>query len=620
MADGFLPVSRRDLKKRKIEQLDFVYICGDAYVDHSSFGAAIICRILEANGYTVGMIAQPDWRKNESIAVLGEPRLAFLVSSGNMDSMVNHYTVAKKRRNFDAYSPGGVIGKRPDYAATVYCNLIRRTFKKTPIILGGIEASLRRLGHYDYWSDKIRRSILLDSGADLISYGMGEHSIVEIADALAAGIDIRDITWIKGTVFKTRNEDLVSDAVRLPDFEEILQDKRAYAESFRIQYMNTDPFAGKQLCECYGGKMFVVQNPSSEPLTQEEMDSVYALPYMRAYHPMYEKEGGIPAFGEIKYSLTSNRGCFGECSFCALTFHQGRIIQSRSHESIVNEAKQFLTEPDFKGFIHDVGGPTAEFRAPACRKQLKYGACTNKRCLFPKPCKNLEVDHSDYLSLLKKLRELPGVKKVFVRSGIRFDYALLDPDQSFLEELCRYHISGQLRVAPEHISDNVLSRMGKPPVKIYNKFIDAFTRINKELQMNQYAVPYLMSSHPGSTLRDAIALACYLNEHHLNPEQVQDFYPTPSTISTCMYYTGYDPVTMRPVYVAKNPHEKAMQRALIQFKNPRNYELVREALVLEKRTDLIGYGKECLIPPRKNTGAAKKKTEGKPSAKKKNRT
>ncbi len=620
MADGFLPVSRRDLKRRKIEQLDFVYICGDAYVDHSSFGAAIICRILEANGYSVGMIAQPDWRKNESIAVLGEPRLAFLVSSGNMDSMVNHYTVAKKRRNFDAYSPGGVIGKRPDYAATVYCNLIRRTFKKTPIILGGIEASLRRLGHYDYWSDKIRRSILLDSGADLISYGMGEHSIVEIADALAAGIDIRDITWIKGTVFKTRNEDMISDAVRLPDFEEILQDKRAYAESFRIQYENTDPCAGNKLCECYGGKMFVVQNPSSEPLTQEEMDSVYALPYMRAYHPMYEKEGGIPAFGEIKYSLTSNRGCFGECSFCALTFHQGRIIQSRSHESIVNEAKQFLTEPDFKGFIHDVGGPTAEFRAPACRKQLKYGACTNKRCLFPKPCRNLEVDHSDYLALLKKLRELPGVKKVFVRSGIRFDYALLDPDQSFLEELCRYHISGQLRVAPEHVSDNVLSRMGKPPVKIYNRFIDAFTRINKELQMNQYAVPYLMSSHPGSTLRDAIALACYLNEHHLNPEQVQDFYPTPSTISTCMYYTGYDPVTMKPVYVARNPHEKAMQRALIQFKNPRNYELVREALVLEKRTDLIGYGKECLIPPRKNTGAAKKKTEGKPSAKKKNRT
>ncbi|MCR4950614.1 MAG: YgiQ family radical SAM protein [Solobacterium sp.] len=599
MAEGFLPVSKRDMIERGIAQMDFVYVCGDAYVDHSSFGAAIICRLLEAHGYTVGMIAQPDWRKDDSINVFGEPRLAFLVSSGNMDSMVNHYTVAKKRRQFDAYSPGGVIGKRPDYAVTVYCNLIRRTYKKTPIIIGGIEASLRRLGHYDYWSDKVRRSVLLDSGADLISYGMGEISIPEIADALASGLDVKDITFINGTVYKTRDEESIFEGVRLPDFEAIRDDKKKYAESFRIQYQNTDPFTAKRLYECYDGKMFVVQNPPARPLTVYEMDAVYRMPFMRAYHPMYEKAGGIPALGEIKYSLTSNRGCFGECNFCALTFHQGRIVQVRSHESIIEEAKIFTKEKGFKGYIHDVGGPTAQFRRPACDKQLTHGACTHRKCLYPKPCPNLKVDHSDYLELLRKLRALPKVKKVFVRSGIRFDYLLADSDQTFLKELCQYHISGQLRVAPEHISDNVLSKMGKPGVAVYNRFIKRFDQVNKEIGKEQYAIPYLMSSHPGSTLKDAIALAEYLHEHRLNPEQVQDFYPTPSTISTCMYYTGLDPETMKPVYVARNPHEKAMQRALIQYRSPSNYDLVKEALEKEHRQDLIGFGPKCLIPPRK---------------------
>lgn len=599
MAEGFFPMNRKEMEERGWEQPDFVYVCGDAYVDHSSFGAAIICRVLEANGYKVCMICQPDWRNEQSIAEYGEPRLGFMVSSGNMDSMVNHYTVAKKRRNFDAYSPGGAIDRRPDYAVIVYCNLIRRVYKRTPLIIGGIEASLRRLAHYDYWSDKIRRSILLDSGADLVSYGMGERSIVEIADALDGGLDIRDITYINGTVYKTRKEEEILDAVRLPDFEEIRDHKEKYAESFAVQYKNTDPFTAKRIYECYDGKMFVVQNPPAAPLSTKELDAVYALPYMRAYHPMYEKEGGIPAWDEIRFSLTSNRGCFGECNFCALTFHQGRIVQARSHESIIEEAKVCIRDPKFKGYIHDVGGPTAQFRKPACKKQMKYGACTDKKCLYPKPCPNMEIDHSDYLSLLRKLRALPGVKKVFVRSGIRFDYLLADPDRSFLKELCLHHISGQLRVAPEHISDNVLSKMGKPPVSVYNRFISEFTKMNRSLHMDQYAVPYLMSSHPGSTLDDAIALAEYLNANHLNPEQVQDFYPTPGTISTCMYYTGLDPETMQPVYVTRNPHEKAMQRALIQYRNPANYDLVKEALTKAHRTDLIGFGQNCLISPRK---------------------
>ncbi len=598
-AQKFLPLSRKDMEERGLRQLDFVYVSGDAYVDHPSFGSAIISRILESRGYSVGFICQPDWKDPESICEYGEPRLGFLVSSGNMDSMVNHYTVAKKRRGKDAYSPGGKTNLRPDRAVTVYCNLIRRTYKHTPIIIGGIEASLRRLSHYDYWSDSVRRSVLLESGADLISYGMGEHSIVEIADALASGMAVSDISFIEGTVFKTRDEDLLYDAVRLPDFEQVLNDKTAYAESFALQYRNTDPFQGKKLYETYGGKTFVVQNPPAKPLSQIEMDDVYALPYMRAYHPSYEKEGGIPALQEIKFSLTSNRGCYGECNFCALTMHEGRIVQVRSQKSIIEEAEQMTQEADFKGYIHDVGGPTAEFRAPACKKQLTKGACVGRRCLFPKPCSNLEVDHSDYLKLLRKLRSLPRVKKVFVRSGFRFDYLLADKNREFLRELCKYHVSGQLRVAPEHVSDNVLDKMGKPRSQVYHAFEKEYEKVNKSLGMDQYLVPYLMSSHPGSRLKDAIELAEYLKSLHFMPEQVQDFYPTPGTVSTCMYYTGLDPFTKEPVYVALDPHEKAMQRALIQFKDPKNYDLVREALLKEGREDLIGFGKECLIPPRK---------------------
>ena len=541
--------------------------------------------------------------------MLFRSRLAFLVSSGNMDSMVNHYTVSKKRRGHDAYTPGGIMGKRPDYAAVVYCNLIRQTYKKTPLIIGGIEASLRRMGHYDYWSDKVRRSILLDSGADLISYGMGERSIVEIADALSSGLAVSDITFIDGTVYKTRKEDDIYDAVRLPDFEAIRSDKRAYAQSFFLQYQNTDPYVGKRLYEAYDKKMFVVQNPPAKPLSRQEMDDIYDLPYMRTYHPSYQKQGGVPAIEEVRFSLVSNRGCFGGCNFCALTFHQGRIIQSRSHASILNEAKRMIKEDTFKGYIHDVGGPTANFRNPACEKQLTDGACPNRQCLFPTPCKNLKADHTDYIALLRKLRGLPGVKKVFIRSGIRFDYLLCDRDRTFLKELCEHHVSGQLKVAPEHISDSVLELLGKPPKKVYDKFVTEYRQMNKKLNKEQYLVPYLMSSHPGSGLKEAVELAEYIRELGYTPEQVQDFYPTPSTISTCMYYTGLDPRTMKPVYVATSPHEKAMQRALIQYRDPANYALVREALIKAGREDLIGFGERCLIPPRqikRKTGDKKK--------------
>ncbi|MDO4620353.1 MAG: YgiQ family radical SAM protein [Lachnospiraceae bacterium] len=599
MEQQFLPLSRKDMEARGLSQLDFVYVSGDAYVDHPSFGSAIITRLLESRGYTVGLICQPDWRNEESICEYGEPRLGFLVSSGNMDSMVNHYTVAKKRRGKDAYSPGGANDRRPDRAVTVYCNLIRRKYKKTPIVIGGLEASLRRMSHYDYWSDSVRRSVLLESGADLVSYGMGEHSIVEIADALASGLRVEDITFISGTVFKTRNPDLLYDAVELPAYEEVLESKEAYARSFAMQYRNTDPFQGKRLYETYGGKTYVVQNPPAKPLDMMEMDDVYALPYMRAYHPSYEAAGGIPALQEIKFSLTSNRGCYGECNFCALTMHEGRIVQARSQESIIEEAQIMTDDPAFKGYIHDVGGPTAEFRKPACRKQMTKGACIGKRCLFPTPCKNLEVDHKDYLQLLRRLRKLPKVKKVFVRSGFRFDYLLADKNREFLRELCEYHVSGQLRVAPEHVSDPVLEKMGKPASAVYRAFEKEYEKVNKSLKKEQYLVPYLMSSHPGSTLADAIKLAEYLKTLHFMPEQVQDFYPTPGTVSTCMYYTGLDPFTLKPVYVARDPHEKAMQRALIQFKDPKNYELVKEALQIEGREDLIGFGQECLIPPRK---------------------
>lgn len=607
MNNGFLPLSKEDMRKRKIEQFDFVYVIGDAYVDHPSFGHAIISRLLEAHGYSVGIISQPDWTSKESIAIYGEPRLAFLVSGGNMDSMVNHYSVSKRRREKDSFTPGGVMGKRPDYATVVYCNLIRQTYKKTPILIGGIEASLRRLAHYDYWSNKVKRSILLDSGADILMYGMGEHSIIELADALNSGLAVEDITFVNSTVYKTRQKENIYDATFLPTFEEVKEDKKTYAQSFYQQYCNTDPFSGKRLVEEYPHGIYVVQNPAAKPLTQTEMDDVYSLPYMRTYHPSYEVAGGVPAISEVKFSLTSNRGCFGGCSFCALTFHQGRIIQTRSHASLINEAELLTQDKDFKGYIHDVGGPTANFRAPACEKQLTKGACPNKQCLFPTPCKNLKADHKDYLSLLRKLRKIPKVKKVFIRSGIRFDYLLADSDRTFLKELCEHHVSGQLKVAPEHISDKVLQKMGKPEVAVYNRFVKEYTKMNEKLGKKQYLVPYLMSSHPGSTLQEAVELAEFLRDLGYMPEQVQDFYPTPSTISTCMYYTGLDPRTMEPVYVAHNPHEKAMQRALIQYRDPKNYDLVKEALIKTGRTDLIGFDKNCLIPPRKMTAKNERK-------------
>ena len=595
----FLPMNREDMKKRGWEEVDFVFVSGDAYVDHPSFGHAIITRTLEAHGYKVGIIAQPDWKNDEEIQVLGKPRLGFLVSSGNMDSMVNHYSVSKKRRQTDAYTPGGIIGKRPDYAVTVYCNYIRRVYKDSPIIIGGIEASLRRLAHYDYWSNTLKRSILLDSQADLISYGMGEKSIVEIADALNAGIDIKDITFIEGTVYKTKSLDVVYDAIMLPSYKELKSDKAEYAKSFYIQYCNTDPYSGNRLVEPYGERLFVVQNPASKPLTQEEMDQTYDLNYMRTYHPSYEEAGGIPAISEVKFSLINNRGCFGGCNFCALTFHQGRIIQTRSHDSIVKEAYKMVEEKDFKGYIHDVGGPTANFRHTACEKQNTLGACIKKQCLFPKPCKNLIADHSDYLTLLRRLREIPKVKKVFIRSGIRFDYVLADKKNDFMKELCEHHVSGQLKVAPEHVANKVLSYMGKPENSVYQEFVAKYKKTNEQLGKKQFLVPYLMSSHPGSSMKEAIELAEYLRDIGYMPEQVQDFYPTPSTISTCMYYTGLDPRTMQPVYVPTNHHEKAMQRALIQYRNPKNYDLVEEALLSEGREDLIGFEKHCLIRPRK---------------------
>ena len=593
----FLPVSRADMEERGIDQLDFVYVIGDAYVDHPSFGPAIISRLLESHGYQVGIIAQPDFRHAESIMALGEPRLGFLVSAGNMDSMVNHYSVAKKHRKVDSYTPGGEMGKRPDRAVIVYCNLIRQKYKHVPIIAGGIEASLRRMAHYDYWSDSLRRSILLESGADLVSYGMGERSIVAIAYALDAGMPVKDITYIPGTVCKVRSLDEISDYTVLPDYESICKDKKKYAESFYIQYSNTDPFSGKRLVEPYSQNCFIVQNPASEPLTMEEMDQVYDLPFQRTWHPMYDAAGGIPALSEVKFSLVSCRGCFGGCSFCALTFHQGRIIQARSHGSLIKEAKLMIEESDFKGYIHDVGGPTADFRAPACEKQMTKGVCPHKQCLFPEPCKNLRADHSDYIALLRKLRALPKVKKVFIRSGIRFDYVLADKKSTFLEELCRYHVSGQLKVAPEHVSDPVLACLGKPKAAVYQEFCRQYKKMNERLGLKQYLVPYLMSSHPGSTMKEAVELAEYCRDLGYMPEQVQDFYPTPSTISTCMYYTGLDPRTMTAVYVPKDPHEKEMQRALIQYRNPANRVLVREALLKAGREDLIGYGPKCLLRP-----------------------
>ncbi len=608
MGNGFLPICREDMEARGIAQFDFVYVIGDGYVDHPSFGHAIISRLLEAHGYSVGIISQPDWKKKESVAIYGEPRLAFLISAGNMDSMVNHYAVSKRRREKDAFTPGGVMGRRPDYATAVYGNLIRQTYKKTPILIGGIEASLRRLAHYDYWSDKVRRSLLLDSGADILMYGMGERSVIELAEALDSGLDVKDITFVNGTVYKTRKKEDIYDAVFLPDFETVKEDKEAYARSFAIQYRNTDPFHGRRLAEEYPHGVYVVQNPPAMILSREEMDDIYELPYMRDCHPSYKAAGGVPAISEVKFSIASSRGCFGGCNFCALTFHQGRIVQSRSHGSILREAEALTKDGEFKGYIHDVGGPTANFRVPACEKQGKEGACRGRQCLFPQPCRNLDASHRDYLSLLRKLRGLPGVKKVFIRSGIRFDYLLADPDRTFLKELCEYHVSGQLKVAPEHISDAVLEKMGKPKAEVYRRFAEEYGKMNERLGKKQYLVPYLMSSHPGSTLREAVELAEYLRDLGHMPEQVQDFYPTPSTISTCMYYTGLDPRTMQPVYVARSPHEKAMQRALIQYRDPKNYELVKEALLKAGRADLIGYGKKCLIRPRKDALGKQERT------------
>lgn len=595
------------MKKRGWDTLDFLYIVGEAYVDHPSFGHAIISRVLEKNGYRVGIVPLPDWRSTADFKKLGRPRLGVLVSSGNIDSMVNHYTASKKRRSDDAYAPGNKSGQRPDRAVIVYCNRVREAFGDIPLLIGGVEASLRRFAHYDYWDDKIRRSIMLDSRADILMYGMGEKQVVEIANALNAGIPVHEITQIPGTCYLA-NEPVYNNAVEIPSFEECRDFKEKYAESCRIQYYEQNPYIGKTVVQKHGDK-YLIQNPPMPPLETNELDAVYSLPYQKNYHPCYEKYGGIEAIKEVKFSLTGSRGCFGGCNFCALAFHQGRIVTARSRQSLVNEAKQMVREPDFKGYIHDVGGPTANFRKPACKKQLKLGACKNRQCLFPSPCKNMDIDHSEYLELLRELRAIDGVKKVFIRSGIRFDYLINDKNDEFFYELCKHHVSGQLKVAPEHISDNVLKYMGKPSNDVFNRFSDKFYKINEQIGKKQYLVPYLMSSHPGSTLHDAIRLALYLKEHGINPQQVQDFYPTPGTISTCMFHTGLDPFTMKPVYVPKTYKEKAMQRALLQYKNPDNYKLVKEALELAGRTDLIGFGAKCLIrPPKQNFNSSRKQS------------
>ena len=620
--EAFLPVSRDDMEARGWDQCDFVYICGDAYVDHPSFGMAIISRVLEHAGYRVGIICQPDWTDPASIAALGEPRLGFLISAGNMDSMVNHYTVNKKPRHEDAYTPGGRAGARPNRAVTVYGNLIRRTFKDKPIIIGGIEASLRRLAHYDYWQDKLKRSVLLDSGADILLYGMGERSIVEVADALDGGLPVDQITFVNGSVYRTSGTgalDNVFDYELLPSWDVLEKDRLAYARSFNIQQQNMDPITGGRLVEPYPNGVYVVQNPPSAPLTEREMDEVAELPYARHWHPDYDVAGGIPAFDEIRFSISSNRGCFGECSFCALAFHQGRMVQVRSRESIMREAEALTHDPEFKGYINDVGGPTANFFKPACKKQLTHGVCKNRRCLWPNVCRNMDTNEDAYAELLRDLRQIPGVKKVFVRSGIRFDYTMADASDKFLVELLQHHVSGQLRLAPEHVSDAVLSVMGKPRREVYDAFVERFERLSAEYGLKQYVVPYLISSHPGSTMKEAVELAEAVRDMGYMPEQVQDFYPTPSTMSTCMFYTGVDPRTMEPVYIPRDPHEKAMQRALIQYRKPENYKLVKEALRKAGREDLIGYGAKCLIrpvPPKPGAGGGKKQVgsgAGKPA-------
>lgn len=596
LSNKFLPISKKDLADRNIDQLDFVFISGDAYVDHPSFGTSVIARMLEDEGFTVGIIAQPDWNSAEDFRRLGKPKLGFLINSGNIDSMVNHYTAAKKKRSDDLYSPGGKSGFRPDRAVIVYSNRAREAYKDVPIILGGIEASLRRFAHYDYWDDKVRRSILLDSKADLVVYGMGEKTIIEIANLLKYGMPISKISDIRGTVHVSKEIHNLKNFIEVPSFEEVSKDKKAYAESFKLESYEQDGIRGKTLIQRHGDR-YVVQNPPQIPLTQEEMDRVYNLPYARTYHPIYESQGGIPAINEVKFSIISHRGCFGSCSFCALTFHQGRTIQNRSQDSIIKETEEIIKDKDFKGYIHDVGGPTANFRHKSCKIQEKSGVCKTKQCMHPAPCKNLIVSHSEYLSLLRKLRKLPGVKKVFIRSGIRYDYLIYDKNEEFFEELCKFHISGQLKVAPEHVSDKVLAQMGKPKREVYDKFLNKYYSINRKLNKNQFLVPYLMSSHPGSDLKASIELALYIKDMGYIPEQVQDFYPTPGSLSTTIYYTGINPFTGEEVYVPKTQREKNMQRALLQYKRPENYNIVKEALLLAHREDLIGYDKKCLIPP-----------------------
>lgn len=592
MAD-FLPISIKDMKHRNIEELDFVYVSGDAYVDHPSFGHAIITRLLESLGFTVGIIPQPDWKSKDDFMKLGKPKLGFLVSSGNIDSMVNHFTAAKKRRHDDLYSPGGKSGFRPDRAVIVYCNRIREAYGDIPIIIGGIEASLRRFAHYDYWDNRVRNSILIDSSADLLIYGMGERPFIEIANLLSYGKNIKDIKHIRGTCHIEEEPLKVPNSIVLPSFEDVSNSKKEYAKCFKTQYEEQDAVNGKALIQKHG-KKYVLQNSPAYPLNNEDMDMVYNLPYMRTFHPIYKPMGGIPALNEIEFSITSHRGCFGGCSFCALTFHQGRVIQSRSHESIIEEAKLLTTQKNFKGYIHDVGGPTANFRTPSCKKQLKHGVCKTRQCMFPTPCKNLEANHSDYLSLLRKVRKLPKIKKVFVRSGVRYDYLLCDKDKSFLNDLVKYHVSGQLKVAPEHISNKVLNFMGKPPKSVYNRFTEEYYRTNEKLGLKQFLVPYLMSSHPGSDLHSAIELAEFIRDMGYNPEQVQDFYPTPGSLSTAMYYTELNPLTNEKVYIPKTPEEKAMQRALLQFRDPKNRKLVEKALKICNREDLLN-GKNSLF-------------------------
>ncbi|MBR2944257.1 MAG: YgiQ family radical SAM protein [Clostridia bacterium] len=603
MENNFLPITKNECLSRGWDEVDFVYVNGDAYVDHPSFGAAIITRVLENAGFRVAFLAQPDYKSCEEFKKFGKPRLGFLVSAGNIDSMVAHYTASKKKRSYDYYSAGGEAGKRPDRAVIVYCNRIREAYGDVPIIIGGLEASLRRFAHYDYWDNKIRRSILVDSRADILTYGMGENIILRIAKLLDKGVPIKKIRAERGCVYLCKPEDEVHFQVACElDYNKIKEDKREYARAFGIQYKNQDAINGKAIVEYYDNKK-LVQNPPAFPLEREELDKVYALPYMRTYHPSYEAKGGVPAISEVKFSLTHNRGCFGGCNFCALAFHQGRSVRSRSIESVLSEAKIITEMKDFKGYIHDVGGPTANFRYPACKKQLKDGVCTTRKCLAPTPCPNLEVDHSEYIELLKRIEELPKVKKVFIRSGIRFDYMIYDKSDEFFRKLVRDHVSGQLKVAPEHCSSGVLKYMGKPDVKVYDKFREKYFALCKEYGLEQYLVPYLMSSHPGSTPCDAVELALYLKDLGLNPEQVQDFYPTPGTASTVMYYTGINPLDGKEVYCPTDYREKLMQRALLQYRRPENRNLVREALILAGREDLIGFGNNCLVKPDMRVGS-----------------